>query len=253
MGADVIPFAPRPARPPRASASGAHAHARAEWWRARHEQLSRERAAEEESFWKADLETYPPKFREVLEIDVSLTCSWPMAFERRGPGFFHRERQDTDHDFAKLVAASLGRYRSAVRWIVETRREGRNPCTRTRDEAVQELLGILWRRGRRRILRADLELYAMQKVAEEREALERGIARSLESLERDRARLAGGVFVSGKRRGQALTGGYLECLKAGISEKEELLTERRRRLSALDAEPDPMRAAGIWPRRRSTA
>jgi hypothetical protein len=68
--------------------------------------------------------------------------------------------------------------------------------------------------------------------------------------ERIRARLAGGVYVQGSRKGQPLDDVYRISLERQAAQHDQERLEYDTKRAALEAEPDPLVALGIYTRRR---
>jgi hypothetical protein len=218
--------------------------------------------------WLADLETWPLPFQRALRSYVQ-RCTEPrnLAYSgrdcsRSAHGYWEKCRNagprkpggPFEDGFAYRLSRNASTLHGAARALRQARAMGQRSRIERRQrelkEARKSLLRTLWMYGLRRIVRAELEPVLREDLARERDRRERSIwycGKELRQLE-DRLRI--GVYLKGKKKGQPLEADYREAMNKGIGRLHQLIAERERGLSRLDAEPDVLRAWGLYSGRR---
>lgn len=230
----------------------AQIEARAEIHLVRDPAETNEAAQRELARWLADLDTYPRAFREQLRAEVCGSFArvprsrWsiPMEVQRGRDGGFD----------CRLLEGQLSAYRSTLQARRQAQATGDRRKIRRAQKGVDHyrrgLLMVLWKQGRRQILRSDFLAYVENEVVREWRMYDSYATALPVDIASLRKRLSGGVATAGPRRGAPHSPRYRAQLERDLARCESSLEHTKQRLAEFDAEPDPMRLAGIWPRRR---
>ena len=208
------------------------------------------------------------ELRQELRQDIG---DWPRAFgdhllpryeraidqsllghrRHRVLGRMQRMRGDRSREkFVDAVLPALEKFRSGTQKSREARgstNSARRIAAERLESARVKLLEVLWAFGRRRITRAELRPFLEHKLAERCRPLEGLIVRLRDAEERQRQQLDAEVYVKGRRVGQPLDPGYRKLFAAKMNRTAARRAQYEAELAELTTDPDPMRAAGVWP------
>lgn len=214
-------------------------------------------AQRERERWLADLETWPRAFQQLrtreerdTEPDQVLDGDYGAASYARCRGDL-RERQGfrwAYHDGVRGAVVVLHtclskrkeeRARGSKAWV--TRR------TRELPKVKRQLLWTLWLYGKRRIERADFEPHARQELAWV-DTIPSRTEKAQEAIREIRARLGRGLYDIGPKKGLPFAPEFRKELARRIAVIEEDIARWERRAEEVQAEPDPLRAWGLYRR-----
>jgi hypothetical protein len=228
------------------------------------------RAAAERERWIADLATWPPPFQRALHQHVEIRTSLDRLRDvadgfniSAGPEWVDTCRgcagaadvptigHSSGHAYYRSLRSALGELQAAATRLRAAQTQRRLVAQRRTElgHAKRGVLKVLWLFGRRRILRQELEPPVLDELARESKRIPERIESERRQIAEIRERLRRGQYKLGPKAGRRLSAEVRAQLERKVEQLEEESAREKLRLAALAAEPDPLRAWGLYARR----